>query len=75
VPMKKSRPPRAIISTVILDSPVVHAQSPANFRGLSTSIFTVAATPDGHPIKNVSRTARSRPQALACAPLLLPENS
>jgi hypothetical protein len=73
--MKKSRPLMAIISTVILGSPVVHAQTPANFGGLSTSIFTVAATPDGHPIKNVSGTARSRPQALARAPLPLPENS
>jgi hypothetical protein len=44
--MKKS-PLMAIISTVILGAPVVHAQTPANFQ--ATSMFAVAPTPNGHP--------------------------
>ena len=47
--MKKSRPLMAIISTVILGAPVVHAQTAANFQAPSTSIFTVVPTPNGHP--------------------------
>jgi hypothetical protein len=34
----------AIISTVILGTQVVHAQTPANFQAPSTSIFTVVPT-------------------------------
>jgi hypothetical protein len=49
VPLKKSRPLVAIISTVILGAPVVHAQTPADFQTPSTSIFTVVPTPNGHP--------------------------
>ena len=47
--MKKSRPLMAIISTVILGLPIVHAQTPANFQAPSASIFTVVPTPNGHP--------------------------
>jgi hypothetical protein len=47
--LKKSRPLMAIISTVILGAPVVHAQTPANFQAPSTSIFTLVPTPHGHP--------------------------
>jgi len=47
--MKKSRPLMAILSTMILGAPIVHAQTPANFRAPSTSIFTVVPTPNGHP--------------------------
>jgi len=47
--LKKPRPLMAIIWTVILGAPVVHAQTPANFQTPSTSIFTVVPTTNGHP--------------------------
>jgi hypothetical protein len=49
VPMKKSRPLMAILSTMILGAAIVHAQTLANFQAPSTSIFTVVPTPNGHP--------------------------
>jgi hypothetical protein len=47
--MRKSCLLLAIISTVILGGPIVHAQTPASFHAPPTSIFTVVPTPDGHP--------------------------
>ena len=49
LPLKKSGPLVAIISTVILGAPVAYAQTPANFQAPSTSIFTLVPTPNGHP--------------------------